>query len=67
MWDRALNLAYPMKRKYTLVRPWIAALACGILTAISFNIYANHLMLNGGGRWQESILQQRDATLNGAA
>lgn len=61
MWDRTLNLAYPMKRKYTLVRPWIAALACGILTAISFNIYANHMMLNGGGRWQESILQQSDA------
>jgi hypothetical protein len=59
LWDRTLDLAYPVRRKTSWLRPWVAASACGVLTAICFNIYANHLML-GGGRWQENILRQSD-------
>jgi len=58
--DRTLNLAHPVKRQASPLRPWIAASACGVLTAVCFNIYANHLMSHGGGRWQQSILQQSD-------
>jgi hypothetical protein len=58
MWDRTVNLAHPVGRKDSPLRPWFAALACGILTAVCFNIYANRFMANGGGRWQYNILKQ---------
>ena len=60
MWDRTLNLAHPVSKKASSLHPWIAALACGILTAVCFNIYANHIMANGGGRWQYNILKQSE-------
>ena len=60
MWDRTLNLAYPVGRKASPLRPWIAALACGLLTAVCFNIYANRLMASGGGRWEYTVLMQSE-------
>ena len=60
MWDRTLNLAHPVGRKASPLRPWIAALACGLLTAVCFNIYANHLMSHDAGRYQYNILKQSE-------
>lgn len=60
MLDRTLNLARPVGRKVSPLRPWIAASACGVLTAACFNIYANHLMSHGGGTSQNSILEQSE-------
>jgi hypothetical protein len=58
LWDRNLNLAHAGGSKASPLRPWTAALACGALTTVSFNIYTNHLISHGGGRWQNSILRQ---------
>jgi len=58
--DRTLSLAHP-KQKLSRFDPWMATCVCGLVTAITFNIYANHYMSHGGGTWQASILVQRDA------
>jgi len=59
--DRTLCLAYPAVSKPSPLRPWIAVCALGVLTGVSFNIYANHFMAHGGGRWQSNILTQSEA------
>ena len=60
LWDRTLNLAHARDSKALPLRPWTAALACGVLTTVCFNIYTNHLISNGGDKDQNSILRQRD-------
>jgi hypothetical protein len=60
LWDRTLNLAQAGGSKASPLRPWTAALACGVLTTVCFNIYTNHLISEGGGTWQNSILRQSD-------
>lgn len=58
--DRTLSLAYPAAGKPSPLRPWIAAAALAVLTGVSFNIYANHFMAHGGGRWQHNMLTQSE-------
>jgi hypothetical protein len=60
LWDRTLNLAHPVEQWPSPLRPWVAALACGVLTAACFNIYAKNLMSRVGGVWQQNILLQGD-------
>jgi hypothetical protein len=49
LWDRTLDLARAGGSKAPRLRPWVAALACGVLTTVCFNIYSNHLILHGEG------------------
>jgi hypothetical protein len=58
--DRGMNLINPVNSRHLWIRSFIAASSCALLTAVCFNIYANHLAANGGAMAQENILIQRD-------
>ena len=61
LWDRTLSRARPLRVRDSVVHGWGGVMVCGLVASVCFNLYANRLMADGGGRWQEGILVQRDA------